>query len=366
MKRIVCIVLTLIIVLAVTAGAAAQSNVNRTALTVEEAQKLAKANSRQTIIDDLDIKAKEIALEQAKVDARLAGYRYGSENITANRIKMDVNVFESEVRLEEAKRAKEDNTKRLKLDVNSSFLNILLTQMELEIETKKLEFAKERLEMAQARYAAKMIRQDELDSAKYNVDSKENVVKGVQSRLQTLDMELKSQLNVPLGGDMLTVKGVIEQDSFPELNIDAVVAINADLDASVFSAEKKYEAAQKTMELTEKLLRTGSPYYESNKISLEAAFRDYEAAVRNREVNIRNAYNDLMNFRDSAALAAKREEIMRKKADNEKIKFEKGQITRDSYLSSEEEYLDALFGKYKAIVEFNINRGEFLNKINKD
>ena len=73
-----------------------------------------------------------------------------------------------------------------------------------------------------------------------------------------------------------------------------------------------------------------------------------------------------MNFRDNATLTAKHEEILRKKADNEKIKFDKGQITRDAYLSSEEQYLDAFFSKYKGIVEFNINRGEFLNKINKD
>lgn len=366
MKKFVCVVLTLIILLSFATGAAAQSAGSKTVLTVDEAHKLAQENSRQAIMDELDIKSKEIALEQAKVDARLAGYRYGSESITANRIKMDVNVFESEVKLEEAKRAKEDNAKRLKLEISSSFLNILLTQKELEIETQKLEFAKERLEMAEARYAAKMITQDEVDSAKYNVDSKANVVKGIQSRLKTLDMELKSRLNIPLGGDMLKIKGDIEPDSFPDLNINAVVAINADLDASVFSAEKKYEAAKKAMELTEKLLRTGSPYYESNKISLDAAFRDYEAAVRNREVNIRNAYNDLMNFRDSTTLTAKYEEITRKKADNEKIKFDKGQIQRGTYLSSEEQHLDALFSRYKGIVEFNINRGEFLNKINKD
>jgi len=366
MKRFVYILLVLIIMLTVTTGAAAQSSGNKTELTVEEAQKIALENSRQAIMDDLDIKAKEIALEQAKVDARLAGYRYGSENVTANRIKMDVNVFESEVRLEEAKRAKEDNAKKLKLDVKSTFLNILLTQKELEIETKKLEYARERLKMAQAKYAAKMITQDELDSAKYNAESKENMVKGVQSKLQTLDMQFKSLLNVPLGGEMLKLKGTIELEDFPALNINAVVIVNDDLDPNVFSAEKKYEAAQKTMELTEKMLRTGSPYYESNKINLDAAFRDYEAAVRNWEVSIRNAYNDLKNYWDSAALASKYEEIMRKKADNEKIKFEKGQINRDAYLSSEEQYLDALFSKYKAIVDFNIKKGEFLNRIKKD
>ncbi len=366
MKKIAYIVLTLIILFIFTAGAAAESGAGMKSFTVAEAQKLAEINSRQAVMDDLDIKAKEIALVQAREDARLAGYKYGSESITSNRIKMDVRVFESEAALEEAKRNKQDNEKLLKLEIRNSFMNILLTQKELEKETRKLGFLEERLKMAKAKYDAKMITEGELDSALFNVNSKANDNEGVKARLQTLDMKLKGQLELPLGGEMLKLEGVIEMESFPEVDIDKEASAYLETDRTVFAAAQKYEAARKTMELSEKLLRPGSPTYDSNKISLEAVLRDYETAKRNSEVNIRNAYNDLLNLKDSAELAIKYEELQLKIKENIKTKYDKGQISRDAYISSEEQYEDALFAKYSAIAGYNTKRREFLNKIKKD
>ena len=360
MKKTILFTITLILSFTCILSVYAE-NTNNTIFTVVKAQSFAAANNRQAVIDDLEIKAKESALKQAIENAETVGSSYTFEGALDIRIKKYVNPMEAERALELAKMSKQKNSRQLKHEVKKSFLNILLAQKELETEKKKLEFSKIRLDLAQARYSMNTITKQDLDSAQYNYDSKMIDAEAVREELLMLDINLKDQLGLAINGDPLVLDGIIERESFPETDIDKVVSSNIEVNVDVYSAAAKLEAAKKTMELTEELLKPGRVVYDDYLVNVEITTRDYEAALRNREMNIRNTYNELLNMKDSVELAEKYEELQLKMLDNAKTKYDKGQMSHETYITFEEQYLDAVFNKYKAICAFNVKKGEFIN-----
>jgi len=362
MKRNVFTIIVLILVYAVTTVAGAET-ANADGLTLTEAQQLAEKNSRQAVIDDLDIKAKESAYQRAVDDAALAGNPLGPESIYEKRIRQNVKPMEAETALELAKMTKSNNIRQLKYDVKKLFLNILLTQKELEITTKKLEYSKFRLEIAETKYSTNIITEQELISAQNDVFKKEIDVEAIKENLKILDSRLKNLMGLPLEGDVLILKGEIKKESLPEIDIEKAVSNDNESDINVYSATRKYYAAKRSLELIEDLLKPGNETYDSYNIELEIAFRDYEAAKRNREINIRNIYNELLNLKDNVELAEKYEELQMKMLDSIKTKYEKGQISKEIYINYEEQYLDSMLNKYKAICDFNLKKDEFFNMV---
>jgi len=334
-------------------------SVEKIELTIEKALEQAELHSRQAVIDDLEIIAKETAFRKAKKDADMEGDRSGSEDVINNRIKIQARAIEAEGDYEAAKLAKAEHTRQLKLDVTNTFYSILLAEKELEKETKKLEIKKERLAMAQAQYAAKNITIDDLEAVQYEIDMKTLEVDNINEKLKSLDMQMKNLLNLPFSGVSLKLKGTLTLERFIENDINKIANEYIEKDLSVYSAAYRYETAKKVMEETEKFLRKGSDLYDDNRVELESALRDYDAAKRNAEMNIRNIYNELLNLGDNVILAQKYEELMSKILESAKVKYDKGIISKDAYLTAEEQYIDSKYGVYKAIYDFNMKLYKF-------
>lgn len=343
--------------------AASAGEVPRNAISVEEAVEIALKNNRQIIIDDLEIQSREKALAIAKENAAMASDAFGPESILNNRIRKEVRVKEAEANLETARRKKQDNIEKLKLNISSTFNNILLAQKELEKELRKLEIAEEKYEIAKSKYNIRSISEDTLSNIEYEVISRSLSVESAKEKLKSLDIRLKDLTGLDLEGPQLVIEGEITLTGFTEEDIDSLVAESLENDTGVYSAAGRYNAARRTMEITEELLKPDTEIYISNMISLEMARRDYESARRNREVNIRNSYNELLNLQDNIMLALKYEELQKKKLENAKTRYEAGQITREEYLSAEEGCLDAAYSKYRAICDFNIKHENFLNMV---
>jgi outer membrane protein TolC len=280
----------------------------------------------------------------------MAGDVYGVQNVLENRIRKVIRPMEAEAALEYSKRVKQDNLLLLKQDVYNTFYSILLARMELEKEEQKLEIAKARFETAKARHAKKIISDDDLEMAEYNVFSKTMDYDSVLEKLKLLDMNLKTLMNLPLGGDQIEIKGEINQEVIREINLED--AINF-VDKDIFAAYNKYLSAKKVMEFTDELFDQQSETYIENKRKLEMAYNEYEKSKRNREVNIRNTYNDLLNLRDNVNLAERYEVLQKKKLDTESLRYEKGQVDIERYYASKESYIDAAYYKNKAICDFN-------------
>ena len=363
-KKNVFISITLIMIIVFSTFVSAQET-NFNELTLDEAIEIAASDNRQAVIDDYEIASKETAFKKAKEDADMSGDKSGTEDVINNRIRTEAYAIEAEWALETAKLTKANNADQLEVDVTKIFYEILLTEKELEKELKKLEMVRERLDLAKVRYNSKSITEDVLNSAQYDLDRKELEVESVKEKLKMQDMKLKNKLNLPFNEGTLKLSGSIILESFTEVDINKVAVDYMEKDTSVISAAGKYNSAQRIMEQTEKFLRKGSTLYDDNRVALESAVRDYEAAKRNAEVNIRNTYNELLSLKDNLVLAQKYEDLMAKRLESAKTKYQKGFISKDSYMSAEELYLDSIYNSIKAIYDFNMKLVSFNSMIKK-
>jgi len=365
MKKVIALSVILVISLIFSIGAEAASTAENI-MTLEEAVAVARENSRQAVIDNLDIKMKNILLKKAREAAENLGTAYGYENLLNNDITREVNVMEAEYNITIAEMTAEENLKKLEQDVYRTYMNILLAKKDLELSQEKQKIAEEKCKITRARKSAGTVTEDQISSAEFDLYSKKADVEAKKEKLGLLDMELKSLLNLPYDSKTIEVEGSIEMVPFNEIDIDELVNKQKDVGLEVFTEECSVKLAEKTLELTKKYFLPGSDIYDQNEMKLNAAYRNLNNAKRNREARIRNTYNELLNIIDSFKLAEEYEKLQQKKLSNIQIRYNKGQINREQLLAAKENYLDAVYNKIKSIYDVNIKRYEFETLIVKE
>lgn len=358
MKRLVNIFVIFIIITSISCNVIAE-NKSIKQMSIDEAIEQALNNNRQIAIDDLNIKAKELAVKQARTNADMTGDTYGAERVLESRINKEVRITEAETALEIARRSKQDNIRQLKLDTYIAFQNILLKQKEIEIEQQRLAIVKERVVMTESKLKAKTITKEDLDAAQYDLYSKTLDIERLSKDLENLDMQLKDYLNLPFESDLLTLEGTISIEPIQNININKVVADNIDSSTDVYTAKGKYEAGKRVMELTAEVFKEGDEVYNNNKADYEIVLRGYETTKRNREVSIRNTYNDVLNKKANIDLASKFDSLMLKRFESATTRYNVGQINKETYLAAKDKCLEAELNKIKVICEFNKQKAKF-------
>lgn len=321
--------------------------------TVAELQQIALSNSRQAAADDMDIKRKEMAVRTVRSDSRSM-----SDSILSVTKPLDV-VLE----LDSAKKTKQDHLNQLKADVYKAVMNIQLCEKEITLQEQKLANAEEQLTMAKARFKASTITQDDLDSAQYNVDDRKVSLANTKEKLGSLTLELKKLLNQPLDTKPVKIKGDIKQDTFEDIDVDFQLNNLYKTETSVSKVSGKLDIAKTAMDIAQKLYNKGDLYYDNSALDLQEAEYNFNSAKTALEVKVKNAYNDMVNKQDDLELASKYTDLMTKKLDNSKIKYDKGTISKDDYMKAKEALLDAQYAELSSVVGFNGARVDFRDAI---
>ena len=353
MKRIITLLILLAFLFSFNCTYAADNSFDPNKTTVAELQEAALNNSRQALIDDVDIKKKEMAVRTVRTDTNAM-----SDSILSVTKPMDV-----QLELDSAKMTKQDHLNQLKVDVYKAAMNIQLCNKEIELQEYKVTVAQEKLTMAQARFKAATITQDVLDSAQYDVDSSNVDLTNAKEKLNSLYLELKKLLNQPLDTSAITITDELKLAAYKDVNIDTVLNSLYKSETSVVKAEGKLTIAQTAMDIAAKLYVKGNLYYDNCVIDLEEANLDLAAAKTALDVKVKNKYNDLINQLDNVELADKYAELSKKKLANAQTKYDKGTITKETYLAAKTALMDAEYAKLSSIAGFNGTKAEFDNII---
>ena len=324
-----------------------------TAYTVAKLQEIAEGSSRQALVDDVDIKKKEMSVRTVTADTGAM-----SDSIRSITKPMDV-----KLELEAAKRTKQDHLNQLKVDVYKAAMNIQLSGKEIALQEQKHTLANDKLEMAKARFKASTITQDDLDSAQYNVESSKVNLTTAKEKRNALYLELKSLLNQPLDTAPVKITEDLKLVAFEDLDVDFALNSLYKTETSVYKASGKLDIAQTAMDIAAKLYRKGDLAYDNSVLDLNEAKLDLAGARTALDVKVKNKYNDLVNKLDNVELAGKYSELAQKKLANAQIKFDKGTISKEAYMSIKEASLDAEYAKFSAFVDFNGAREEFRNML---
>lgn len=355
-KKVIGLFLTVALLFTFTTALAVGKNL---IFNIEGFQKYAVENSRQVVLDDLEIKTMESALEDAIEDADFQLSPGTKSDKLNNGIKKEVAPLEAEANLQYAKMAKEQNVESLKLDVYKAALDKLLVEKELNAEKAKLDILSEKYSMAEVRYREGKVTENDLNDVKYALDTKKIDVQGVEKDLKIVELELKRLLSLDLDDGDLDVEEELKLSSEKNINLEKVIKEAIETNMDIYRKAENLKAKEKTMEITEKYYKEGNSTYDDNRASLELARIELEDAKISLEVEIRNKYNDLITGKDNVELAVKWQDIQKRKLDNEELKLENGLISKEALLSQKEKFLDAEYQTFAAIHNFDILKAEF-------
>ena len=355
MKKRISLIVTILFITTITTAFAVEG----LKFSIAESKTLATTNSKQAAIDDLTIKTKESALKDAEKDAKMKTGVNTKIDLLNSKIAKEVSTVKAAADLEYAKRIKEENIKKLELEVYKATSNVLLIKKELEAEKGKQDILDEKYKMAEVRLREGKLTENDLYDAKYAVDLKAIDVNKLTKKLEAANLELNRVLGLEMNAEPIEIKDNLSLASRANVDNEKVVenAINNDVELFIKSEELK--ASEKTMEFTKEGYEQGTVTYDENMLNLENAKVDFEDAKVNLEVSIRNKYNDVLTALDKVDLAYKWQTINKDKLDNTEFKFEKGLVSKEEVLDAKEKYLDAQYQTYLAIYNYNTVKAEF-------
>lgn len=371
-KKFKVLILTVPLVLTITTVWAVGNDMF---LNIEKFQDVALENSRQSTIDDLQIESKQNALEEAEKDAKFLSPSTTRSQKYDNEIQSKVDPFKAETELEYAKREKNTNEGKIRLEVYKTALDILIQEKEVELETEKLKVLEEKQKMAETRYNEGKITDNDLYNAEFAVSSKTIDLNKAKKDLQALSLEFKRLLNVEMDDSPITVENQLVFEPLIDINddvdmvvlqnIDGVIDIDTIIEQSIEKSLEFYRVSrnlgtqQLIMEITKDIFEENHPTYKDNILDLEIAQLNLENTKTSIHIQVKNKYNDLKTAEENVNLAMQWEDIQKKKLEAEELKFEKGMISREELLNAKEVYADANYDKYTAIHNYNIIKSEF-------
>jgi outer membrane protein TolC len=355
MKKRISLVVTILFIATVTTALAAEG----LKFSIPESKKIAANNSKQMVIDDLNIKVKESALLDAEKEAKKSTSASTRYDVLNNKIAKEVNTAKAAADLEYAKKTKEKNLKKLELEAYKATSNMLLIQKELEMEKGKQNILNEKYKIAETRLKEGKLTENDLIDTKYSLDQKVIDIDKVSKKLEAANLELRRILGLDMNEDLIEIKDKLVLVTTADIDVEKVVENALNSDPEVYIKGEELKASEKKMEFTKEGYEQGTTIYDENMLNLENAKINYEDAKVNLEVSIRNSCNDILTARDKVRLAQKWEAICLSKLNNQEFKLEKGLISKEEVLTAKENYLDAQYQTYLAIYNYNILRTEF-------
>jgi outer membrane protein TolC len=325
------------------------------AYTIAQLQEMAVKNSRQALIDDVDIKKMEMATRTV----------YSDTTSMSDTILSVTKPMESKLNLANAKLVKQDNLNQLKADVYKNAMNILLALKEIELQEQKLVISEDRLKMAQARYDAATVTADEVDSAEYTVESSRINLTSAKENLNSLYLDLKKLLNQSLNTDPVSISTELKQAAFKESDVNTVLSDLYKTETSVTKAAIQVDIAQTAMDIAAKHYKKGDNTYDGAVLDLEEAKLDLLTAKSSLDAKVKNQYNTVLNALDNVGLAEKYTVLTEKKLATAQTKYDKGTVNKEVLMSAQEAYLDAQFSNLTSITDFNNTKIELDNMLDR-
>lgn len=324
------------------------------ALTNSMFKDLAVKNSRQVLLDELDIKMNKDRLADAQEEADKNDYSGGSpSDQLKRRIIVQVDPLIAQTQLEAASRKRTDNLNVLKNDTYKAGMKLLLLNKELEKETEKHKLLTEKTALEMAKYQNGTAIETAVQDLQIQTDNKQIDVETVKNKIASAEYELNRLLGRNIS-DKVIIQDELIPEMLPTIDIEEVVQNSLDVNTAVFEKARDLEAKTLKLSLTAEVYKEDEKEYMEAKFEVEKAEIDLNETRISLEVDLKNTYQDLQNRFDQYEMAAAFVQLSQKKLDIIELKYKAGLETKEVLLSQQENHLDAIYNRDKAIYDFNI------------
>ncbi len=330
-------------------------------LSLEEAVELAMQNNP-------DIEIAGLAVEKAKAEHKLA--RDQANDAKNDAKELDINTYEidiakrfnpkaKEVALVMEEKKRDVGEKKLKLDVERAYYDVLRAEKSLEIERAGLKYIQDQLKIAETAYKIGT-------KAKLDVTTAEAAVAGYQASVTRAENTYRTSvldLNRITGLDLdtplkLTSKFAVEKAG-DSINLEDSINQALEDNVDILAAKKTLELKEVQYDVAKKFYGQGIIAYDTAEIDKQSA----EATVRKQEVNtratVRKSYLTLFSLEKMIDWQTKEVEKARENARVFMLKYEAGLSTSLDARNAAIDLEKAEQSLSNSIYDYNLTKSQF-------
>jgi len=356
----------LIVIFMIVTGVLSYAEESITRYNYESALKAAVENSIQPALDDINIKAKESALEKARQEA-LKGFIGGTkQEIVERKIIKEVAPLEAEAALEVAKRQKIDNENKFRAEVYEEMLNFIMAKKRVENKKERIALVREKYIIDSMQYHEGLISKADIEDEEINLSIENLELEKLETEFKSDILDAKQKLHVDLSEDAVIdfeyeLNKIGSQYLINSFNLEKAIEKALAGNTAVYQKQMAVDLAQMKFDITKEYLNPGNDYYDQKEYELESAKKSLYDEKTNLEVKIRNAYNELLTSLDALELAQKRLELEESRLETLNTKKDAGILSRRDLIDTEISVLGRKLAVQEAILNFNINHDKLRN-----
>lgn len=331
-------------------------------LSIEKSIELALADNSQIKQAKLAVEKSEVGLEKAKTFAEDDNIPGMAKNTIEEGKLKKLYPRQAEAALTIDKKSEEFTEKRIKLEVEKTYYDVLKKAKLLEVKKLTLQRAQEQVRLAQANFKAGRL-------AKVDVTSAETLAAAAQAEVSVYDTQYKvavMNFNKLIGLDVDTpVKLTAKLTYAPLAKIDLEKSIRDALENSVdLVAEREKKAVSDVLLGLQKSYYSAAVFsYQEQQIETKKAelnLKDKEIEMR---IAVKQAYLNLRSAEDRIKVLSKSLEKQKESVRIATLKYKVGLATNADLLDVNVA-LDEIEEKYAgAVYDFNVAKAQFENNL---
>jgi outer membrane protein TolC len=335
---IVCLLITLVVAMPVTADEKYQFNyeIPQVVTETQEEITLTLEGAKTMVLEgNPDLELSDVGLDKAKFLDRKQ--KKDSDNISTSSYNMFASNYEralgkyvgkkaTEVGLEIAEATYELTENGIAFGAQNNYYELLKAQASLKNAENALTRAQEQLRITQAFLKAGMVSQGEVMGAEALVAGKEAALAGKRASHENAMMNMAAQLSLPLNTPIVATDGFTYEPV--QVDLDIAIAEGMIKDVALLGSKGAYEIAMTGYALADAYYTTNTNIYKEQKYTMLEAKLQYESQLQQSEQKIRSAYTNLAATEEAYLSFEKNVKYSKESYRVVKLRYQEGMATR--------------------------------------
>ncbi len=377
MKRKISLLLVMILVLStlmnvVTAESEDASVENKVLeLTIEEAVKIATENSREMWKIDDGIKqlqdAKRLGLNAKELYEQMSNLPMGTMDISGDQYVsfiLSKNGYYSkaeELKTKELKKTKESLLIGIKIDITSSYYDVLLKEKAIEINQAKLDKANEQLRVVNLKFNNGSATKAEVLAAEMAIQQAKTDLDSAVDDLNIAKLDFLNKLELPFDTEFVLTDTISSYVPTSGINLDEIIEKAKQDRIEILTAENDLELQKIETHAITAYYTSNLRQHKAAKEELKDAELKVPQAYKNVELDVRKTYLNLIKAERALINLDKTLEIAKESARINKLLYDNGMATSLEVLDANTKLSEAEIGRYQLLAAYNISKFMFDN-----
>lgn len=327
-------------------------------LSLQEAIDTAIANNAQIGVQQLQVEALEVSMEETESRLRNMGNVDIAYQTQDYYMATEIAPAKVEASLEMAGKALAYTKNSIAYGVEAAYYGVLKAEKNLEFAKVSLDRANTQYKNAQASFKRGTVAKLDVVSTEANLKTAEVAVKQAENGVASAKMELCQLMGLPLT-TTLTLTSELTPRTAGAIDLAAAIEKGLDTDINVATAKLTMENSKLDFDYTAYVYASQTYNYLKDEAAYKGTVLQYDEAKKTLEKNVRNAYNNLSTTAGSMEGLNKSLDLAKESYRLSLLRYDMGMATSYDVQNAEASLRQAELGWLDAIYNNNLANAKF-------